>query len=293
MILSRVALDDLVLMDCAEGVEAPVGLLEANLGSGPEPRVSSEVKPSADGTINRTRYWGPRLIELVGYCADVSRAETTARLDEVRAAFSLREAHTLRFTPVGQAEHEVAVVVASRLDAPVSGWATTLEWAITLEAADPRLYLAAWVEVSYEPSGGSGVVTFGLDFRLDFALNFSTPSEAGADATSLSAWNGGTTETPVEFILAGPVVALRGIRNRTTGEEIAFGLIGLGPTDELRVETGARTVYLNGEPAPALIDAASTDWFLLAVGENVIDIDGEGFTPGDTRLTARYREAKL
>lgn len=290
MMLERVWLDDLKLFDCTDQAW-PIGLTAANLGSGPEPRVSSEGKPSADGTINRTRYWGPRMVELVGYCVDDTRAETTARLDEVRAAFSLREPHTLRFVPVGQAERELAVVVASRLDAPVEGMPPVLEWAITLEAPDPRLYDVAWTEVSYEPTAGTGTTT-GLFFPLDFLLVFSTVTE-GSGAAVLSAWNDGTVATPVRLTLEGPVTSLRGIRNKTTGEELFFGLIGLDQGETIVADTGARTITLEGQPAPELIDASANTWFELAPGENILDVHGAGFLPGATRLTARYREANL
>jgi Phage tail protein len=291
VILEAVTFDELPLLDCGAGL-FPVGLTDANLGSGPEPRTSSEGKPSADGTVNRTRFWGPRIVELVGYVATDTREELNVRLDEIRAAFSLREAHVLRFVPLGQDEHELEVVVASRFEAPVSGWQNTLTWAVTLEAPDPRLYLAAVVEVSYEPTVPAGA-TAGLLFPLAFPLVFSTAAPPSGGDTFLSAWNNGTTSTPVELTLEGPVTSLQGIRNLTTGEAVDTVLTGLAAGDLLVVDTAARTVTLNGAAAPELVDAAGTTWFELIQGENQLDVDGAGFEAGATKLTAKFREAKI
>ena len=200
MNVEKVWLDDLLIFDCADKAW-PLGLTMENLGSGAEPRVSSEGKPSADGSLNRTRYWGPRLIELVGYVQGPTREARTAELGALRAAFSLREPHALRYVPAGQGERELGVVVASRFDAPVEGSPPVLLWAITLEAPDPRAYGAAWIEVYYEP-GQALPASHGLDFALDFALVF-TAQGGGGGSNVLAAYNPGTAPTPVLLTLDG------------------------------------------------------------------------------------------
>ena len=290
MILESAYLDDLKIWDCGEPAY-PIGLTAENLGSGPEPRVSSEGKPSADGSVNRTRYWGHRMVELVGYITAATKEARNGYLDDLHAAFTLREPHVLRFTPAGETERELGVVVASRLDAPIDGSPPVISWAITLEAPDPRAYAAAWIEVSYEP-GQSSTPSHGLTFPLTFPLAFSTMG-GGGGTNVLNAYNGGSAPTPVLLTLDGPASGVTAIRNETTGEEVAFALIGLALGDVLAVDTGARTVTLNGSPAPWLIDASSNSWFELMPGENVLTVIGSGFVDNQTRLTARYREARF
>ena len=231
------------------------------------------------------------MIELVGYVAEGTLAESTATLDTVRAAFSLREPHTLRFTPLGQDERQMAVVVASRFDAPVSGRPPVLEWAIVLEAPDPRQYSAELIEVSYFPGTGAET-THGLDFPLDFPLFFNTASTPGGTA-SLSAFNTGNVATPVVLTVDGPTTGLTAIENRTTDEAIALSIVAVPAGHQLVIDTGHRTIELDGVSRPDLINAAGNTWFDLEPGENVLAMVGAGFIPDVTRLTASYREARI
>ena len=290
MMVEMAMVDDLVIHDCNDYL-VPIALREANFGSGPEPRVSSEAKASGHGSINRTRYFEPRMIELVGYVHGASPIDTAAILDELRGSFHLRTSHKLRFRPYGAAEDfELDVVIASRFDAPAVGWMPLMRWAVTLEAPDPRMYAATWEEVSYEPS--SEIVSgIGLGFPLDLPLVFSAEYGTGLESL-LYAWNDGTVQTPVEFTVTGPA-SVQAIVNHTSGAQLAFSLMTLGGEDVLVADTGKRTLHLNGVPVPEKIDSSESTWFQLQPGENAIELIGSGFLAGTTNLRARYREARL
>ena len=261
MNLDSLYLDGVKLWDCADPSYG-VGLTSENLGSGPEPRVSSEGRPQGDGSVNRTRYWGPRLVELVGYVQGASRADRTLGIEELRNLFTLRADHVLTFTPADGIARQLAVVVASKFDAPVDGDPGVLEWAVTLEAPDPRLYRTTPIVISNTASG------------------------------TLAATNTDRAPTPVVLSLHGPATTLALITNTTTGETLAFNDATLGGSDVLVVDTGARTVTLNGAAAPQLIDTPANTWLELQPGPNVLSVTGTGFT-GATILTATYREAQL
>lgn len=252
MNVESVYLDDVLLWDCADPA-ASVGLTSENLGSGPEPRTSTDGRPSRDGSVNRTRYWGPRLVELVGYVQGADRAERTATLEALRNAFTLREPHALTFTPAGMAERTLDVVVASRFDAPIEGDPPVIAWSVVLEAPDPRMYGEAHF-VSYHP--------------------FTDPN--------VLATNEGAAPVPVVLSLLGSGPGdITAVRNDTTGEEIAFDpvlLIGAGGSriGELTVDTGAQTVTNEetGFPAPEVLDVSGTIWWELQPGDNLVEVVG-------------------
>lgn len=291
MMIERAWIDSLKIHDVADA-SCPYALSSSNLGSGPPPRTSSAPKPTADGSINRTKVYDARQLVIGGWVDDASPSATADRLAELKGAFRLRTPHLLRYIPYGSGiEYQLAVVAAGALEAPTSGgWVETLKWSIALEAPDPRSYVAADTIVSYEPLEYTPS-TFGLPFPLVFPLDFSTASPATPGVIFLTAFNPGNIETPVRLRLDGPVTNLYAIRNLTTGEEIAFNTSALAGPDILLLDTAARTVTLNGVPAPEMIDAAGTTWFELQPGDNNLDVQGTGFTPADTLLTATFRKA--
>jgi hypothetical protein len=232
------------------------------------------------------------MVELVGWCNAGDPNATNDALARLRAAFRLRTAHRLRYVPLGgDTEFDLQVVAASKFDAPAEGYKPTVAWSITLEAPDPRAFAAALTTVSYLP-GAMGAYGPGLRIPLEFPLVLTEPG-GGGGLEFLSAFNGGTYETPVLLSLLGPVGGLRSIRNRTSGEEVDFNLIALQAGDELTVNTGTHVTEINGELRPDVIDASTTSWFELQVGQNALDVDGDGFLAGVTRLTATYREAMI
>jgi len=262
--LETAYLDALKLWDCADASYA-IGLTSENLGSGPEPRVSSDGRPSADGSINRTRYWGPRIVELTGYVQGADKAERTATLDDLRGAFTLREAHVLRFTPAGQAQRRLAVVVASKLDAPMAGDPSVIEWGVTLEAPDPRMYVEALQAASFMPF----------------------------DGPSVTIENAGSVAVPVVVEISSGDGTVAAIENVTTGEKIAFApALVMDTSRHIVADTGARTLTDDGDPAPQFVDASETTWFELAPGSNEIGLDVTGAS-ADLEVLLTWRDGWL
>ena len=272
MNVDRVWIDDNKIWDCAIP-SYPLGLTSLNLGSGPEPRVSSEPRPSNHGSVNRTRYWGPRLIELVGYVTGADRATRSASLAALRSYFTLPggaptlgETLTLRFLPTGETDdREMEVKVASRFDAPLDGDPPVIEWAITLEAPDPRMY-------------GD--------------LNSLLGALGGGNIT---VENAGDTWVPVVFGFDGAATTLTELKNVTTGEKVTLTdeiSPPLATSDQVVIDTGDRTAQFNHSYNPAIIDASASTWFLLKPGNNVLGATGTGFGAG-ARLFAEWRDGWL
>jgi hypothetical protein len=252
------------------------------LGS-PAPRRSAFARAERHGSIDRTRFYEGRVLELEGL---VRGADAWDTFDALKQAFALGAERTLRFRRTGRSEDEqVTVRVASPLDDATRPGATLIRYGVSLFAGDPRIYGAALKSGSYDPteslSGG------GVTFPLTFDLEFSTTT-----ATHLELANEGNFSSPPVLTIAGPVIDPI-IDNDTVGESIAFDTV-LGDADTLVVDVAARSVLLNGaERLDLLVVADTTDWWELAPGTNRLRLRGTGMEAGSTELTCQYRDARI
>jgi hypothetical protein len=146
-------------------------------------------------------------------------------------------------------------------------------------AEDPRIYTNTLNSTTINYGGDTGI---GFSFSFSFSFDFgggSTPS--GANVT-----NNGNRATPVVLTITGPVINPV-IFNNTTGNVLRF-TIELTALDTLTINTGNRTVYLNGN-----INRRSTltlpDWFLLTPGINQISYGG--LTGTGSTLNLQFRDA--
>jgi hypothetical protein len=244
----------------------PFALEEANFSSGPEPRNESEIRPSAHGSINRTRWYGPRIHELHGWCSDTDPLATARALADLRSVLALDgTTKTLRLRVLGDVADLTALVVqSSKFDAPVRGYQAKVRWGVTLEQPDPRYYRQPALSASGDPAAPAG----------------------------LTCLNPGTFPTPAKITLKGPGRAIS-FDNRTTGQSIVFkGGITIAAGDLLVTDSATRTVTLNGVLQPWLIDASATTWFELAAGVNVVAVTGSQFTAASL-LSAAWQEAQI
>lgn len=272
-----------------DGVTIPAWRKLAGLGS-PPPRQDVRDRGQRHGSIDRTRFYQSRLIEVgeaVAVLDSTDPAATWAALDALKGAFALGSDHIVRFRRLGMAfDERVTCRVASELKADVDYERPgVLLWSVALLASDPRVYADAATVARYSPTVADGGVAFPLTFPLDFSASTST--------SLLTVTNSGNFETPPVFTVEGPANAGFSIVNESTGEQIATQGVALAAGDALTIDVGAREVTIAGTSRPDLISAASTTWFELGAGNSVLRLHGSGFEADVTTLTVTFRDARI
>lgn len=130
-----------------------------------------------------------------------------------------------------------------------------------LFAEDPRIYSSDLVSGTL-PFGS--ITINGIGFNMGFNIDFGGGQVPASAVLSV----GGNRPTPVVFTVNGPVTDPV-ITNETTDSVLAFKNIQLIAGQELAIDTGNRTVLLDGisNVRSKLVDP---DWFLLVPGDNFI-----------------------
>jgi len=265
-----------------------IGLDSFTLGS-PEPRPVADRRPEEHGTVDETRWYGPRIIGMTGRIVAPTMAELWAALDDLKGAVALGQTVTLRFTRQGLEFTERAVVrVAGGVDVPLSATMPSpmVRFGITLEAPDPRLYSDTLSTGSYDPTDAG---TGGLFFPLDFPLDFGADDSAGR----LEVTNEGTFSTPAVLTITGPVTNPI-LDNDTAGLSIYTRDCALSAGETLVLDTLERSVMLGGTTSrPDLLDVELTYWWQLLPGVNQLRLRGSDMSAGQTALEVEYRDARI
>lgn len=291
MMLERAWLDDLKIHDIAELATIDYAIKNTTLGTGPSPVASSTPKPRQHGTVNRTRFYGPRVFALNGVCDAGSPATTEEALDQLKRRLLLDgDPIVFRFRRYGWAfDERLEVVPAGEFQAPSAGWEPLVAWGISLEAPDPRIYADLETSGIWDPT---------LVGRLGIRSPLHAPLHGyGVDTTYLELTAAGTIPTPPTFTIHGPATYLSSIENASTGEAIVFEGTTAGPlsaTDEVIVDVDARQLTLNGDDRGDWIDARETNWFELQPGvTNLISLHGSGFSSDNTTdMAVTFRDAR-
>lgn len=121
---------------------------------------------------------------------------------------------------------------------------------IQLSANDPLIYST----VLKTASAGLPSPTAGLTFPVTFPVSF-----GASTGGSFSVSNAGNYLAPVVFTITGPVTN-PSLTFTATGQFLAFN-ITLGSTDVLVIDTGARTVQLNGSAYRFNTIKTGSTWF--------------------------------
>lgn len=266
-----------------------IALTGFTIGS-PDPRPVVDVRPEDHGTVDGTRWYGPRVYDLAGRIIGSDLADMWASLDDLKGALALGSDVTLRFRRSGLAFLERATVrVAGAVDVPLVpalGAAPMIRFAVALEAPDPRIYTDTESTGSYDPTdAGTGGLTFPLTFPLEF--------DASAGAGTLQVQNEGTIGAPVVLTVTGPVTNPI-LDNETAGLSIYTRELELAAGETVELDTRTRTLLLNGTTArPDLVDVSLTDWWTLRPGVNQLRLRGSGMSAGSTELAVTYRSARI
>lgn len=269
-----------------DGVTIPAWRILRGLGS-PPPRQDVRDRARRHGSVDRTRYYQARLLEITDAVLKGDPADVWTNLDELKGSFALGTDHIVRFRRKGMTVDErVTCKVAAELGADVNFETLgVILWSVALLAADPRIYSDVLTTARYSPTSAAG----GVGLPLEFPLVFS----GGTGSSTLTVTNNGNYETPPTFTVDGPATAGFSIVNESTGEEIVTQGITLAEGDSLVIDVDAREVTLAGTSRPDLVDASQTTWFELGAGNTLLRLHGSGFEEDVTALTVSFRDARI
>lgn len=152
---------------------------------------------------------------------------------------------------------------------------------IRMATSDPRIYaFTESTETDTLPTTGGG-----MEFNESPNITFGATSTGGL----FTCTNDGTFETWPVIKLTGPVTDPV-IYNTTSGKEIGFD-ITVGSGDYLVIDTGNRTVLLNGTASRYSTLTSDSEWWALDAGDN--EIRYEAATTTASNITLTWRSAWL
>jgi hypothetical protein len=244
------------------------------LGSLPAVRDGDVPRPRAHGTLPMPRYTGAAYLDLdleLGGpdfgAAVAALTDATADVDTVDPFFYRLPGQDKRLMFVRPTRRSLPIGLRYMLGlAPA---------AIQFDAADPLQYSAEL----HTASTGLGSTVGGLQFPLVFPLTFGV-----ATPGSFNAANAGNADAPWTAVLTGPLSSPRIVH---VGKQEALELTGftLPAGQTLVFDQQQRTVRLNGTASRAN-ELLRRDWFTLAPGPNLIQLDGASGT-GSMTITWR------
>jgi hypothetical protein len=256
-----------------------------NLGF-PLVRTVIDNRPNIDGTDDRTRFFGSRVVSL-----DIDLVGNKfALLDQLAPYLNPRNRPFLVFDDAVQprrirlrASEETAVITA-----PTNIQRVLLQWVA------PDGIAEGVTQVSAEVPASVGLAP-GFTFDFGFDLVFPTASPAGRTEV-ISAGN--TRSYPV-IRLFGPCTNPR-VDNREdpnlagVPKQLAFN-ITLSASQYLEIDTRERTVFFNGNPAQTRYQTLNfnvSEWWSLAAGSNFVKYFPDSFRTG-ARAVMLFRPSFL
>jgi len=254
---------------------------EFNLGY-PVPRVVSDARPNIDGTDDRTKFFGSRVVslsvDLVGNKFDLIDELSPYMLPGARPFLVFEDAtQPRRFRLRASDESKL-------IQSPTTAQNVFLQWVVPDGVAETVAQASVDVFASQQ-------VAPGFLFDLDFDLVFPVASPSGRTNVPTV---GNARCYPV-MQLWGPctnpkVDNLQDVDENGVTRKLAFN-ISLSAGQYLEVDTRARTVLLNGNPNQTrygTLDFSLSSWFALAPGNNFVKYFPDSFS-GNARAVMLYR----
>lgn len=231
-----------------------------------------------------TDLFGGRTVTLDVVIHSATQADFADAVRALRAAFTPGGAASpLSFQLEGVADDQPARVNARprKLDLPLTSdwWAGYAEATVELFCPDPRIYSDA--ESSLNTTLPTSVA--GLTWNLTWNLNWGGASTAG----SIFAVNDGTIDAPATIRVDGPVTNPR-VENLAAGKTLELDIV-VATGDYLLIDSGARTVLLNGTASRYSSLTSDSEWFDLGPGSN--EITFRASTTSAATLTVSWRSA--
>ena len=247
----------------------------------PAPRTVVDARPLANGTDDRTRFFGERVVSL-----DIlARGERQQKIDEL-SPFLVPEGRSYLYFPVGNFERRILLRGRSR--SAVYNVPGKQEMLVQWDAPDGTAETALANEVTAFATVG---VSPGFLFDLTFDLVFPQTSPAGRT----NAFTVGNARCYPVLQLWGPCTFPRidNLQDRNVfglPKQLAFD-VALSAGQYLEVDLREKTVFLNGNPAQSrysTLDFAVSEWWSLAPGDNFVKYFPDTFS-GNARAVLTYR----
>jgi hypothetical protein len=254
---------------------------EFNLGY-PAPRTVVDNRPNIDGTDDRTRFFGSRVVslsvDLIGNKWDLLDQLSPYMIPGARPFLVFDDAaQPRRFRLRASDESKV-------IQSPTISQNVFLQWV----APDG---VAETVNQSEQIAFASVGVSPGFTFDLSFDLVFPTASPSGRT----NVFTLGNARCYPVMQLWGPctfprVDNLQDLNSAGVPKQLAFD-IALSAGQYLEVDTRERTVLLNGnanQPRYSTLDFSVSEWWTLAPGNNFVKYFPDSFS-GTARAVMLYR----
>ena len=270
-----------------KGIAQPgrIGILSVQGLGSPSPRTERFDLPRRHGAVDRTQFYAPRVLDIQGRIWADSDADVITTLDLLKQRLALDGAdQVFKFRRSAMTVDEyLNVRVASPLEWDlIPGRHQYLLWAVQLVAADPRMYSNTLQTSTQLQTLAPG----GMPLPIVFPIVFS-----GSGGSSLTITNGGNFPTPPTIRVYGPVVSPV-VANQTKDKQVAT-TVTLGSSDWIEIQVANRKLLLNNVQRNDLIAPATTQWFDLAAGANVLRLVGSGIVSGTTSLVCEWRDARI
>jgi hypothetical protein len=254
---------------------------EFNLGY-PVPRTVVDNRPNIDGTDDRTRFFGSRVVSL---SVDLIGDKWTL-LDQLSPYMIPGARPFLVFDDAAQPRRfRLRAADESKvIQSPTTSQNVFLQWV----APDGVSETVAQAQEVVTASVG---VAPGFTFDISFNLNFPPASPSGR----VNVFTVGNARCYPVMQLWGPcafprIDNLQDVNAAGVPKQLAFD-IALSAGQYLEVDTRERTVLLNGnpnQPRYSTLDFAVSEWWTLASGNNFVKYFPDSFS-GNARAVMLYR----
>lgn len=236
----------------------PIAVESWDLGF-PDIRAVTQADPGADGEIDLTSRVGGRAITAA--CNIVGDADSTGTwYRRFRALMHPRRRYYLHLQRDGWSSERRILVRPDSLTDAIDSTSTA---AIETQAAW-RAPGGLWESVTATTVtiNASGSVEGGMSFPVTFPLGFGTGTISGSATVAVDDEG---EPTPPTWDLYGPCTNPV-VTNTSTGEQFGFATLVLASGEFVRVDHGARTVYLNADANASRygdVDWTVSTWWLL------------------------------
>jgi hypothetical protein len=240
----------------------------------------------ADGTDDTTEFTGARTIILQVQLVPSSTRTKQSMRTRLRAFTHPRLRPVLYF----QLDDEVE----QRVELRRSQWSNIVQnagfAAVVVQWVAPNgiIESATLHDVTANASGT------GSEGGRTYSKTYDKTYTGGAIVGSASVVNAGTADVYPLLRVYGPCTDPT-IENITTGKELVFAALTINAGDFLEVDTRARTIRYNGDPADSRydkLDFPGSEWWALSPGTNLVRLNPVTFS-SPSNLVVEYRDAWL
>lgn len=250
----------------------------------PAARVVSDPRVNANGTDDRTEFYGSRVVSLTCLVQSVEGRTRRQALDLLRAYASPRRRPVLIFDEDGTGDERQVRLRGDQLGWPLS---TAVAADVQVAWTAPDGILEAVTESSVSVSAVP-ITEPGRSYPRTYPLTYPAISLVGA----VDAPNAGTEPAAPVMQLWGPCTD-PALVNASTGEQLRFTGLTLTGSQYVEVDVKAATVLLNGRAGQSLYSSmdllASSLWWLQA-GSNLVRYSPASYDPA-AHAVLTYRSA--